>query len=137
MKRFMNGNYPTTLGSLMNTVLDDFDTLLKPTVYFNDWTPTKYDKFNENEKDLTLELDIPGFELEDIKIEFKEQEQLGYHRVLISAKNLKREFSQTVLTPTNFDTDKVVAKYKNGVLTITAPKNKKTKNIKTIEVSAN
>ena len=78
MKRFMNNNYPTTLGTLMNSVLDDFDTILKPTVYFNDWTATKYEKFDEKEKDLTLELDIPGFELEDIKIEFKEQEQLGY-----------------------------------------------------------
>ena len=133
----MKDNYPTTLGGLFNTFFDGFETALKPTVYMNDWAPIKYEKFNEDDKEIKIDLDMPGFEKDDIKLEFKEQEQSGYHRVLVSAKNSKREFNRTIWTPTNFDSDKVNAVYKNGVLTITAPRLKKAKNIKTIEILSN
>ncbi len=136
MESFMKNNY-TTLGGLMNTFFDDFDTILKPTVYMNDWAPTKYESFNEDDTEINLELDIPGFNKEEINIEFKEQEHTGYHRVLVSAKNSKREFNRTIWAPTNFNSDKIVANYKNGVLKITAPKIEKSKNIKNIKISAN
>jgi HSP20 family protein len=135
MKKYLNGGYPTTLGSLFNTVFDEFDTILKPTVYFNDWAPVKYEKFNEDDKEINLELDIPGFEKEDINIEFKEQDHSGYHRVLVTAKNSKREFNRTILTPTNFESDKIEASYRNGVLKISAPRSTKSKSTKSIKIT--
>ena len=133
----MRKKYPTTLGSIFNTAFDEFDTFFKPTVYFNDWAPFKYEKFDETDKEVKIELDMPGFEKEEINVELKEQEQSGYHRVLVSAKSSNREFNRTIWTPTNFDFNKIVANYKNGVLTITAPRTKRANNIKTVEVSSN
>ena len=135
MKKYLNSGYPTSLGSLFNTVFDEFDSILKPTVYFNDWAPLKYQKFNETDKEVSLELDMPGFEKEDIKIEFKEQDHSGYHRVLVTAKSSNREFNRTIFTPTNFEADKIEASYRNGVLKITAPRTTKSKNSKSIKIT--
>jgi HSP20 family protein len=86
----------------------------------------------ETENDLVFKADLPDVELADLtvrvenqtltisgerKFEPKEQGK-GYHRVERSYGNFSRSFA----VPNAFDTDKVNAGFKNGVLTVTLPK---------------
>jgi HSP20 family protein len=86
----------------------------------------------ETENDLVFKADLPDVELADLtvrvenqtltisgerKFERKEQSK-GYHRVERSYGNFSRSFA----VPNSFDTDKINAGFKNGVLTVTLPK---------------
>lgn len=102
----------------------------------------------EDDKELTLELRVPGLKKEDIKLEYKngfltlsgekkeekeEKEEKG--------KYLRREFSsfsfhRTIELPEDrYNVAEAKASYKNGILEVTMPKNEaKDKLHKTIEV---
>ncbi len=81
---------------------------------------------------LTLEAELPGFELEDIEIlvdgeskltikgtrKFIESENGTWHR----RERAYGEFRRTIELPRQVDPDKVEAVLKNGVLTIVLPK---------------
>jgi HSP20 family protein len=86
----------------------------------------------ETENELVFKADLPDVELGDLtvrvenqtltisgerKFERKEQGK-GYHRVERSYGNFARSFA----VPNSFDTDKINAGFKNGVLTVTLPK---------------
>lgn len=86
----------------------------------------------ETENDLVFKADLPDVELGDLtvrvenqtltvsgerKFERKDQGK-GYHRVERSYGNFARSFA----VPNSFDTDKINASFKNGVLTVTLPK---------------
>lgn len=86
----------------------------------------------ETENDLVFKADLPDVELGDLtvrvenqtltisgerKFERKDQGK-GYHRVERSYGNFARSFA----VPNSFDTDKINAGFKNGVLTVTLPK---------------
>jgi HSP20 family protein len=86
----------------------------------------------ETENDLVFKADLPDVELADLtvrvenqtltisgerKFERKDQGK-GYHRVERSYGNFARSFA----VPNSFDTDKINAGFKNGVLTVTLPK---------------
>jgi HSP20 family protein len=86
----------------------------------------------ETENELVLKADLPDIELKDIDVrvenqtltiagerKFEKQESgKGYHRVERSYGNFARSFA----VPGAFDTEKINAGYRNGVLTITLPK---------------
>ena len=86
----------------------------------------------ETENELVLKADLPDVELKDLdvrvenqtltiagerKFEHKDQGK-GFHRVERSYGNFARSFA----VPNTFDTDKINASFKNGVLTVTLPK---------------
>ncbi|MBS1856311.1 MAG: Hsp20/alpha crystallin family protein [Acidobacteria bacterium] len=86
----------------------------------------------ETDNELVLKADLPDVELKDLdvrvenqtltitgerKFERKENAK-GYHRVERSYGNFARSFS----VPNTFDTEKIGASFKNGVLTVTLPK---------------
>ena len=86
----------------------------------------------ETENELVFKADLPDVELGDLtvrvenqtltisgerKFERKDQGK-GYHRVERSYGNFARSFA----VPNSFDTDKINAGFKNGVLTVTLPK---------------
>jgi HSP20 family protein len=86
----------------------------------------------ETDNELVFKADLPDVELNDLtvrvenqtltvagerKFERKENGK-GYHRVERSYGNFARSFS----VPNSFDTDKINASFKNGVLTVTLPK---------------
>ena len=86
----------------------------------------------ETENELVLKADLPDVELKDLDVRVENQTLTiagerkferkdsgkGYHRVERSYGNFARSFS----VPNSFDTDKINAGFKNGVLTVTLPK---------------
>ena len=95
------------------------------------WSPAV--DIYETENELVLKADVPDVELKDIdvrvenqtltiagerKFEKRESEKGGYHRIERNYGTFVRSFA----VPNSFDTDKINASYKNGVLAITLPK---------------
>ena len=102
----------------------------------------------ENEKTLTLDLQVPGMNKDDIKLEYKD----GYLTISCEKREekdekdkyqkfLRKEFSsvsfhRTVELPEDkYNVGKAEASYKDGILEITMPKNEeKSKISRTIQV---
>ena len=109
------------------------------------WTPAV--DIYETENDLVVKADLPDVDLKDIDVrvenqtltiagerKFEKQDSTaGYHRIERSYGNFIRSFA----VPNSFDTEKIAASFKNGVLTVSLPKKEaaKPRQIK-IEVSA-
>jgi HSP20 family protein len=86
----------------------------------------------ETENELVLKADVPDVEATDIDVrvenqtltiagqrKFERQDSAkGYHRLERSYGNFVRSFA----VPSSFDTDKIAAGFKNGVLTVTLAK---------------
>lgn len=94
------------------------------------WTPAV--DIYETENDLVVKADLPDVELKDIDVrvenqtltiagqrKFEKQDNgAGYHRIERSYGNFTRSFA----VPNSFDTDKIAASFKNGVLSVSLPK---------------
>ena len=94
------------------------------------WSPTV--DIYETEDELVLKADVPDVDLKDIDVhvenqtltisgqrKFEQQDSgKGYHRIERSYGNFVRSFA----VPNSFDTEKIGASYKNGVLSVTLPK---------------
>jgi len=94
------------------------------------WSPA-VDIF-ETENDLVLKADLPDVDQKEIDVRIenntltiegnrkfeKEEAGKGYHRIERSYGHFTRSFA----VPSTFDTEKIGASYKNGVLTVTLPK---------------
>ena len=109
------------------------------------WTPAV--DIYETDNDLVVKADLPDVDLKDIDVrvenqtltiagerKFEKQDNVaGYHRIERSYGNFMRSFA----VPSSFDTDKIAAAYKNGVLSVTLPKKEtaKPRQIK-VEVTA-
>jgi HSP20 family protein len=109
------------------------------------WSPTV--DIYETGEELVLKADVPDVDLKDIDVrvenqtltisgqrKFEQQESgKGYHRIERSYGNFTRSFA----VPNSFDTEKIAASYKNGVLTVSLPKKEaaKPRQIK-VEVNA-
>ena len=119
-----------------------FSTLLEPQSN-RPWTPL-VDIF-ETENDLVLKADLPDVDLKDIDVRVENQtltiegerkfEQSqntkGYHRMERSYGRFVRSFA----VPSTFDTEKINAQYKNGVLTVALTKKEAAKP-RTIKIEA-
>ena len=94
------------------------------------WAPSV--DIYETENELVLKADLPDVELKDIDVRVENQtltvagerkfeaagQDKGYHRIERSYGNFVRSFA----VPSAFDTDKINAAFKNGVLTVTLVK---------------
>jgi len=94
------------------------------------WTPAV--DIYETENDLVVKADLPDVDLKDIDVrvenqtltiagerKFEKQDSTaGYHRIERSYGNFIRSFA----VPNSFDTDKISASFKNGVLSVSLPK---------------
>ena len=101
----------------------------------------------ENGKDFKIELAAPGLEKKDFKIEVqdgmlnisaekeeeREEKDMNYRRREFSYSSFSRSFT----LPENSITDKIDAKYENGILRLSLPKKEVTvsKPVKEIKVS--
>ena len=100
----------------------------------------------ENGDNLVLKAELPGINPDEVEIRVedntlylkgerkfeKEVKEQNYHRVERSYGTFTRSFS----LPNSVDADKVVANFKDGVLTLTMPKKEEAKP-KTIKVNVN
>ena len=94
------------------------------------WTPAV--DIYETENDLVVKADLPDVDLKDIDVrvenqtltiagerKFEKQDNVaGYHRIERSYGNFTRSFA----VPNSFDTEKIAAWFKNGVLSVSLPK---------------
>lgn len=87
---------------------------------------------SEDENNIYVEADIPGFKQKDINLSVND------HSLLVSAKReesreekkknyyhcerFQGSLSRSIELPSSIDEDKIKAKYKNGVLNVTLPK---------------
>jgi HSP20 family protein len=109
---------------------DAFTRLLSEPRANRPWSPA-VDIF-ETENELVLKADLPDVDQKDIDVRVENQtltiegerkfenEQTGkaYHRIERSYGHFVRSFA----VPQKFETEKITAAYKNGVLTVTLPK---------------
>ena len=86
----------------------------------------------ETENDLVFKADLPEVDQKDIDVRVENQtltisgqrkfekteSNKGYHRIERSYGNFQRSFA----VPNTFDTEKIAASFKNGVLSVTLPK---------------
>jgi HSP20 family protein len=100
---------------------------------------------SETEKELIVKAEVPGMDKKDININLSD----GLLTITGEKKHEKKEegenyhcfetrygkFSRTMRLPTDVDTEKVDAMYKDGVLTITLPKTETVKP-KTVEIKS-
>jgi HSP20 family protein len=108
---------------LATTKWDDFPAL-------GDWAPSM--DISETKDSLVVKVEVPGMEQKDIKISLqenlltitgekrqeKEEKDERYHRVERSYGS----FTRGVRLPVGVDGSKVVATFKNGLLTVNLPK---------------
>ena len=101
----------------------------------------------EDDKNYVLDFAIPGIDKKDVKIDMNEdvltvssevkneseEKKNGYKRKEFSYSTFSRSF----YIPENVDREKIAANYKDGVLTVSLPKQEEEKNkiSKTIEIS--
>src|SRR5215471_15844263 len=109
---------------------DTFTRFLSEPASNRPWSPAV--DIYETENDLVLKADLPDVNQKDIDVRVEnqtltisgqrkfEQEKSGkgYHRIERSYGNFVRSFA----VPNSFDTEKIAASYKNGVLTVSLPK---------------
>jgi len=99
----------------------------------------------ENEKAFELHVEVPGMNKEDFSIEVKDNNLIiSGERKFSSTKNEKDfqsietsygSFSRAFTLPENISGDKINAKYINGILELTIPKDEKKTLKQTIKVS--
>ena len=102
---------------------------------------------SENEKNYVLEFAVPGIEKKDIKIDMNEdvltvssetkneseENKNGYKRKEFSY----TAFSRSFYVPEDVNTEKIEANYKDGILSVSLPKQEEVKNkiTRKIEIS--
>jgi HSP20 family protein len=99
----------------------------------------------EDEKSYSLELAVPGMDRKDLKIDINEdvltissetkreneEERDGYKRKEFSYSS----FARTFYIPENVNRDKIEAGYKDGILTVSLPKQEEEKSKLTRQIS--
>lgn len=120
MYTFLNGFKPVAQARRIN---DNIDTLLKDP-FWDDFDnfftkPSKGWHCIKNEKDWTLEMAVPGFTKEDLKIKMIKGE------LRISSTNEDNlwlgSFDKLFTLPNEVNPKNIKAKVENGVLTLTLP----------------
>jgi HSP20 family protein len=99
----------------------------------------------ESEKGFEIDVMMPGMNKEDIKIELKDNQlTVSGERKFLKEKSKDRfnslettygTFSRTFALPDNVDSEKIQARYNNGVLELVVPKDEKKLLKATIKVS--
>jgi HSP20 family protein len=99
----------------------------------------------ENEKSFEIQLAVPGMKKDDFKIDLKMNElTVSGERKRVEEKEGKYyssfqteygSFSRTFVLPEDVDVDHIGAKYENGILALTLPKDEKKLLKTTIEVA--
>ena len=114
----------------LRAVESAFSRLLTEPQSNRPWAPSV--DIYETENELVVKADLPDVEAKDIDVRVENQtltiagerkfesntSDKGYHRIERSYGNFVRSFA----VPNSFDTDKINAAYKNGVLTVSLTK---------------
>lgn len=130
-----------SMDSLFNNFFSDYfvkNPLLIGDINQENLLPTKYkmpiSDLYETEKELVAELDMPGLDKSDIKVNVtknsieikaekcKEEEQENKKKGFYKLERNFSGFYKNFALPNNIDSEKAKAEYKNGVLRVSIPK---------------
>jgi HSP20 family protein len=109
---------------------DAFNRILSEPSAGRPWSPAV--DIYETENELVFKADLPEVDQKQIDVHVenqtltvsgerqfeKDEKQKGFHRIERSYGRFTRSFA----VPNTFDTEKIAASFKNGVLTVTLPK---------------
>ena len=115
---------------------DNFDLLFEN--IFNDslrsTTNTSY-HYQETEKEILIEMALPGLEKKNIKLTFSEGFLTIKHEVDDNNKSRwTKKFNETIKIIKDIDENKISAKFENGIMYIKIPKKVKVINEKVIQI---
>ena len=128
-------------GSLVGPSLDDFivrffygwPTFERETDF--KWSPRV--DVNETDNEITIDVELPGIDKKDVKVEVKnnvlsisgerKKEEKTENAEYSRTESHYGKFERTFGLPETVETDKVSAKYKDGMLALTLPKTEKAK----------
>ena len=117
-------NYFEDLDLLFDNLLIDSSNLLKSKNYH----------YTENEKEIIIEMAIPGVNKNDVKLVFSE----GNLKIKYDSKKSKTKwtnsFNEIIELISEIDENKIHAKFENGVIYINIPKKNKVINEKIIDI---
>lgn len=126
---YVKKNNNNGIKSWSDFLFDDFFDFSFPRLFGDDQL-MKTDIKEENDK-YVMEMDIPGFEKEDIKISYED----NYLTVVVEKKEEKEAKDKNYIRRErgfgsksrsfyfdDVDSNKIQAAYKNGILTVTLPK---------------
>lgn len=116
---------------------------------FEDFMKRPLVDVKESEKDYLIEAELPGMKKDDIKIEFTDENTLQISgRSNVEKNETKKEngytwriseresqdFARSFSFPANIQAEKIDATYKDGVLTVSIPKQERKMNVVNVEV---
>jgi HSP20 family protein len=118
----------------MTRLFDDFFRGWDMPAAFNGGALTPHVDVKESEKEIVVTAELPGVSEKDVEVSIsgdmltlkgekkaeKEEKDENWHRIERRYGSFHRSFS----LPSEVDAEKIVASYKNGVLTVTLPKSK-------------
>lgn len=124
-------NFEDIFRSLRKDIEDAFAPLKSVETIKPNWFKPSLDIVSKD-NEYTIELELPGVDLDNIDIELEnntmsikgekkqesEEKNKDYHRIERSYGSFQRVLN----LPADTDTDNIVSKYKDGILTITIPK---------------
>ena len=117
-------NYFEDLDLLFDNLLIDSSNLLKSKNYH----------YTENEKEIIIEMAIPGVNKNDIKLVFSEGNLKIKYDSKKSETKWTNSFDETIEIISDVDENKIHAKFENGVIYIKIPKKNKVINEKIIDI---
>lgn len=122
----------------LNSMLDDF-RCLDSSVFYNRMSDYKIE---EDEKNYTIEMDMPGVKKEDLEVGIKEnilsiyaerkKEDKTENKESVVVSKYEQSFN---ISAKGIDVDNIQANLDNGVLKITLPKKEEVKFEKKIEIA--
>jgi HSP20 family protein len=115
----------------------DYDRSKKPTNrgFFKETLDWGIEYKKTDDGSLAMSVDLPGIEEKDIEVEVTADNILqirGERKTATSSYSVDKSFS----VPEQYDTDKIVAHLKNGVLTLTLPSKQVNKDVRKVLVSS-
>ena len=117
-------NYFEDLDLLFDNLLLDSSSLLESKNYH----------YTENEKEIIIEMAIPGVNKNDIKLVFSEGNLKIKYDSKKSETKWTNSFDETIEIISDVDENKIHAKFENGVIYINIPKKNKVINEKIIDI---
>ncbi|MBW4828503.1 MAG: Hsp20/alpha crystallin family protein [Clostridiaceae bacterium] len=132
---YRRGNF-NTMDQMFNSIVEEFFN----GVDFPSFVPMDNESIRvdikENDEEYILEAEIPGVDKKDIKLELKDDlltifverdEEIKEERENYIRREIKRGISQRSFYVNNIKEDEIKAKFKDGILYITLPKDESEK----------
>lgn len=157
MTELVPANWKSSIEGLRDTINNAFERYLakfkrKDTDEESLWLPTVFEftgngiELEENNDEIIGRLALPALSKSDVKVEVTQDRLVVRGSKTQSRKNKNRgytrheeseaAFAQAISLPCEIDRDRVKARYKNGLLTVTMPKGESAKR-KRIKIAVN